>query len=373
MGIESNWCGCTKCHAGYGWKDENFDFTDMANVDCLVCHDTTGRYSKKKNKCGYPDKGLDLAQIAGSVGPPGRGNCGACHWYGGGGDNAKHGDLSSEFLNPSRSFDVHMGGEDFSCQECHTTDQHRIAGSSTTSAVSEGSVSCLDCHDESPHDDASPLLKQLNSHCQSISCQTCHIPTFARKKFTLTYRDFSKGAKENKILEQSENKIVTQGKIGISVKEKALRPTYAWYNGKHHRYLKGDIVNESGVTAFNPPAGSIKDPLARITPYKLIKSRQPMDAENRILIVPHLTGKDGFFATGDWKSAAKKGMKAAKLPFSGKVDFAETVMYWRLNHGVVPKEESLSCLDCHSPSGVMDFKALGYKQDPAGGGARFEK
>jgi hypothetical protein len=216
-------------------------------------------------------------------------------------------------------------------------------------------------------------LNQLNRHGQSIACQTCHIPTFARKKFTLTSRDPSKGVGENKILEQSANKVVMQTKMGVTVKEKALRPTYAWYNGKHRRYLKGDVVNVSGVTALNPPEGSIKDPLAKITPYKMMKGRQLMDPENRTLIVPHLTGKDGFFATGDWKSAAEKGMKAAKLPFSGKVAFAETSMYWRLNHGVVPKEQALSCLDCHTPSGVMDFKALGYKQDPAGGGARFAK
>ena len=50
----NNFCGsplsneprCTSCHAGYGWQDKNFDFTNQDNVDCLACHDTTGTYKK---------------------------------------------------------------------------------------------------------------------------------------------------------------------------------------------------------------------------------------------------------------------------------------------------------------------------------------
>ena len=26
IGIQSNWEGCTRCHAGYGWEDAEFDF-----------------------------------------------------------------------------------------------------------------------------------------------------------------------------------------------------------------------------------------------------------------------------------------------------------------------------------------------------------
>lgn len=33
---------CTSSHAGYGWKDQSFDFNQPENIDCLVCHDTTG-------------------------------------------------------------------------------------------------------------------------------------------------------------------------------------------------------------------------------------------------------------------------------------------------------------------------------------------
>ena len=26
------------CHIGYGWEDENFDFDNPENIDCLACH-----------------------------------------------------------------------------------------------------------------------------------------------------------------------------------------------------------------------------------------------------------------------------------------------------------------------------------------------
>jgi hypothetical protein len=41
-------------------------------------------------------------------------------------------------------------------------------------------------------------------------------------------------------------------------------------------------------------------------------------------------------------------MKRIGLPFSGKYGFAETKMYWPINHMVAPKEESLDCASCHN-------------------------
>ena len=66
--------------------------------------------------CGKENKDLNLLKIAQNVGPPTRANCGACHWYGGGGDAVKHGDFDSTLKDPPYSDDVHMGGQDFPCQ-----------------------------------------------------------------------------------------------------------------------------------------------------------------------------------------------------------------------------------------------------------------
>jgi hypothetical protein len=108
--MPSNYEFCTACHVGYGWKDKNFDFAAQENVDCLVCHDTTGTYRKLPGLAGHPPykdmeypphsgkivKAPDLGQVARKVSArPAAANCGACHFYGGGGDAVKHGDLDS--------------------------------------------------------------------------------------------------------------------------------------------------------------------------------------------------------------------------------------------------------------------------------------
>ena len=48
-----------------------------------------------------------------------------------GGDNVKHGDLSSALYNPTPEVDVHMSpdGANFTCATCHVSDKHAIAGS----------------------------------------------------------------------------------------------------------------------------------------------------------------------------------------------------------------------------------------------------
>lgn len=152
IGIQSNWPGCTSCHAGYGWEDENFDFEATENVDCLVCHDQTGTYVK--STAGYPAEGVDLVSVAQSVGTPTRENCGSCHFKGGGGNGVKHGDLDEHLTNPSENVDVHMGGHDFLCIDCHQTENHNLRGRSISVSLDVGNqVYCTDCHETNLHEE----------------------------------------------------------------------------------------------------------------------------------------------------------------------------------------------------------------------------
>ncbi|MBT7770520.1 MAG: cytochrome C, partial [Rhodospirillales bacterium] len=59
-GTASNEASCSHCHIGSGWKGNKFDYKREENVDCLICHDTTGKYAFKKFHTA-------------------RGNCGVCH------------------------------------------------------------------------------------------------------------------------------------------------------------------------------------------------------------------------------------------------------------------------------------------------------
>ena len=69
------------------------------------------------SKSGKKWPAVDLEKVAKSVGMPGRQNGGACHFFGGGGDHVKHGDLDSSLTKPSRDMDVHMAVDGATIQD----------------------------------------------------------------------------------------------------------------------------------------------------------------------------------------------------------------------------------------------------------------
>ncbi len=144
IGVQGNWASCTRCHAGYGWKDASYNFSREENVDCLVCHDRSGTYLK--GTAGLPRKGVDLQAAAKSVGFPRRDNCGVCHHYGGGGLGVKHGDLDATLDNPDPYDDVHMGRGGLLCIDCHGGDKHNIRGKAYSVSVDhQNGIGCTDC------------------------------------------------------------------------------------------------------------------------------------------------------------------------------------------------------------------------------------
>ena len=42
ISVSGNCASCTKCHAGYGWTDDHFDFAREENIYGLACHDCFG-------------------------------------------------------------------------------------------------------------------------------------------------------------------------------------------------------------------------------------------------------------------------------------------------------------------------------------------
>ena len=222
IGIQSNWPSCTSCHAGYGWTDGSYDFSDSTKVDCLVCHDRSGTYVKTKG--GLPAEGVDLLAAARSVGSPGRDNCGGCHFSGGGGNAVKHGDLDATLLHPTERRDVHMGRYGFVCTDCHRTEQHVIAGRAMSVSVDDaGGAACTDCHAPAPHGDA-----RLDGHTGAVACQTCHIPEMAVDEATKVHWDWSQAGQD--LPEDVHTYLKIKGRF---VYEQGLQPVYRWSDGSY--------------------------------------------------------------------------------------------------------------------------------------------
>lgn len=446
VALGSNEPRCTSCHAGYGWKDKTFwteagpqaatlrgrdpneqviPGQDPTRVDCLVCHDTTGKYKKFPTKAGElayhsgaedfvppewppkktppkywkfvvndPDKPeTSLAHIARKVGKPSRDNCGTCHFYGGGGEGVKHGDMDATLSAKACTVDVHMSteGANFSCTECHTTHAHKIAGRCFTipgfeqrehyvpGQVSDANfLACESCHDAAPHHD-----QKLNDHTDKVACQTCHIPKLARGNPTKMWWDWSKaGDKKDGKPYQTMSDVngierpSYDSKKGEFVWAQDAMPQYAWFNGQVDYSFIGDKIDDETpgsklgivkneydkldlskpVVIINKLLGSYDDPNSRIYPVKYHRGIQPYDTVNKTLAVPKLFGPKGsnsYWSTWDWNTAITTGMEYVGQPYSGEFDWIQTEMAWPQSHMVAPEHESLQCDECHAPEGRL--------------------
>ena len=387
VAVPANEGRCSQCHPSYGWKDNTFDFTDASTVDCLVCHDTTGTYAKhpSANGGGGPAAlrvegelvlatAADLQSVAYNVGAPTRANCGFCHFYAGGGDNVKHGDLSSDLVSPTAEMDVHMGGRDFTCQTCHTAQNHGIAGMALHS-VDEGGrrPDCTRCHGETNVHATNDLISPvLNFHLSRVACETCHIPTFARSMPTKVEWYWEDAGQDVDPIPVDEfGKPTYDKKKGTFVWDKNVQPSYHWFDGKWNRMVIGlsDTYANAGTVAdpvvIAEPTATAADEDAKVYPFKRMIGSQPADAVEKRLLVPHLfgsaAGENAFWAKYDWGAAIAEGAAYAGQPYSGEFEFANTVMYLRVSHEVAPASQALHCDDCH---GVTSFwQQLGI-EDP---------
>ena len=400
--VAGNEARCTSCHAGYGWTDMS-KTAQQANVtpDCLVCHDRSGQYTKTSTGAGNPPIApvkagtktitgalawpVDLGKSARSVGMPGRDNCGNCHFYGGGGDNVKHGDLSSALYAPSKDVDVHMAldGLNFTCSKCHVEDKHSWAGSRYDTVVKDligtgkpGSrrtaATCESCHSDAPHPLNVKGIK-LNDHTDKVACQTCHIPEFARGGVaTKTYWDWSTAGRlgpDGKPIHQSDY-VQSDGKelhTYLSTKgdfkwDEDVVPHYAWFNG-HVEYATGEEIDPNSPVPVNRINGTPGDGDSRIWPFKLMEGRQAYDTDSNKLAYSHVWGPTtdtAFWTNFDWPKAVEAGMKAAGQEYSGNFGFVDTQMYWPITHMVAPSKDSVDCSSCHSENGRLDGLAAVY-------------
>jgi octaheme c-type cytochrome (tetrathionate reductase family) len=340
----------------------------------LVCHDNTDTYFKQKGKAGMPAteetadqfyQVPDYNMVAQNVGLPKRNNCGICHFYGGGGNNVKHGDLEEALLDCRRDGDVHMTTEtvDMQCIDCHRTEKHNISGKLySVSSKNENRTTCEQCHTSAPHND-----RILDEHYYKVACQTCHIPEYAKVNSTKMWWDWSTAGQldENGVPISEDDADGNHNYLSIKgnfVWDDHVKPEYVWFNGTADHYLAGDKIEEIPVK-INELFGAYTDSASKIWPVKVHRGKQPYDAENNYLLYMKLyapeQGEGAFWRDFNWDTAAYLGMAYHGMDYSGKMDFVETEVYWPVNHMVSPKEQTVGCTECHAResrlAGLNDF------------------
>ena len=365
IGSQANERACSKCHIGFGMSSAEYDFKNALNVDCMVCHDNSEEYLKGSSMAGYPDRTVNLTEVAQSVGAPTKSNCGTCHFYSGGGNNVKHGDLEESLLACDKNVDIHMAanGMDMSCTTCHTTENHSIKGRLySVSSDNTNRAYCEDCHTNTPH-----FNDLLNRHTVKVACQTCHIPVYSKvnaTKMSWLWSEAGKLRDGKPYTEEDEE----GNHIYMSIKgkfewDKNVIPEYRWFNGTADHYVIGDTI-QSVPVQMNTLKGSFEDRNSKIVPVKVHLGDQIYDTQHKMLIQPKLfapnKGENAFWQDFDWNSAAQAGMEISGLPYSGEYGFVETVMYWPVNHMVSPKDQSVGCEDCHTRNDGRLAKLTGF-------------
>ena len=391
--IASNSQACGSCHIGFGLAKKITDGIAPAAVDCLACHDTSGEYfyfrfhqdgaecamchddgadaMKQRVKTQGEKYTLSLRAMAQSTGATSTATCGSCHFYDGGADGAKHGDLDSSLFDADFAVDVHMSadGADFTCSSCHQSIDHQLFGSryqahsvgddQGVSALTGARATCVSCHGDRPMQD-----DKLNDHTDVIACQTCHIPTYARGGIaTKTKWDWSTAgdlnrSKRPKVELNSAGRVSYASQKGHMEYGENLKPVYRWFNGAMVFKAPGAEVNSDGVTLINEIQGSSQDGISKIFPFHQITSILPYDTQSQQLMPMNLAGRsrDAYWNGYNWPKSLKAGAKAAGIEFSGNFDFTVSQMSWPLNHSVAPKEQALSCNACHGATsdGLLD-------------------
>ncbi len=362
---------CLDCHVGWDRKTEA--------INCLNCHgDLSFNFEEAFEDIeAFLEEGdeesIEMArdiqhevrQALHKIVLPTRKHCGSCHFYGGGWEGVKHGDLDKSLETPTKDLDVHMGidGQNFQCTRCHTTRNHKIAGrmysipaATTRESLIENDlapkITCESCHTDRPHKEGRSA-GTLNGHTDVVACQSCHIPTFARKRSTQMDWDYRTAGKtrdgQKYIIKDADGRPVYMSIKGDFVWKKNVKPEYFWFNGSIANMTCKDVIDPSKTVWVSRPLGEPGDKKSRIFPFKNHTCTQPYDKVYKTILTAIYTEEDGgYWDTLDWNDAITKGQKYMGLPFSGQIGYVHTNYVLPTTHMVAPKEKAVKCIECHT-------------------------
>ena len=176
---------------------------------------------------------------------------------------------------------------------------------------------------------------------KNVDCRVCHIPTFERNTPTRTewYWETAGDVDRGVVTDPDINRPVYNPKKGTFARASTVIPTLRYFDRKWNRFIVEANDNFTDPPAvLGEPTADYNTPEAKICPFKKMIGNQPADASNN-------TGQS----------------------YSGAIQFAPTVMYLTMNHGVGPKEQAYgmdgACGDCHGDSRI-DWTELGWTEHP---------
>ncbi len=334
VGAESNEALCGNCHAGYGLHENDFS---VEKIDCLICHAP----NYKKTSTG-PDPSIDATAAARDVGLPTREMCLRCHATAGGGDNNKRGDLELAMSadEVSRDLDVHMSAG-MTCQDCHVFVDHHVSGRGMDMRVDDTDflVTCADksCHGSEPHYEGS----MYNQHTDRIYCTACHVTSYGKVHTVEISRDWG-------------NRHLGAGDMyhETLVRESNPAPIHVWWNRWSEILDIADpaVPDSDGFVMMAKPVGGIDNPASKIYAARLHLGRQPWDGTYMLPFTVMTVKKTDNMTQALFEATGK---------IYDPIQYVNAKRYMGLFHGVSPKDEALTCKDCHEDH-VIDFEALGY-------------
>ena len=365
INITGNWDGCGACHVGLGARPTPVvTNAQLENIDCLICHQE--EYQRVKVDGSFvPDldkMAISIVEAARTVQKPTRVACLKCHAKGGGGDNYKRGDLALAHGNTTdQNFDVHMAssGANLDCQECHTTENHLMAGRGSDLRPTDLDVamSCTDCH-ETKGSVNGHQQSAIGRHVGRVACQTCHISSYARNAADTTASEQTEMHRDWRLPHVTPSGAIhpTPTLAGNLV------PEYAWWNGTSVSYLlyeEATIDQVTGAIATSRPVGDVSGAKAKLYPFKYKTATQPLVQTYNQLIA---LDTSVYFSTGDADAAIRSGLENMNYSPDEPYEWVETDTLQLITHEVTPASAALSCTECHAETNRMDLVGnLGYQ------------
>jgi nitrate reductase cytochrome c-type subunit len=333
---------CGGCHAGYGLIEGDFS---AEKIDCLICH--APDYNKTATG---PGPLVDATAAARNVTVPTRAMCLRCHAKAGGGDNRKRGDIEFNMTtdlelemmsNPKpaigdldaamgatdvpEDLDIHMS-KGMTCQACHEFEDHHVPGRGMDLRVDDTDtiLSCTKCHSSKPHLESSAVGSFINTHTDRIYCTVCHITSYGKDEPVEVARNW----------------------------ELPFSPIQVWWNRQCEILDLEDpaVFDSNGDVIMARPVGDIGDSTSKIYAARLHRGRSPWNGTHMLPF---------HVKTAKLTKNMTEAIRVATTVTYDPVQYVNSTRYMGIFHGVAPKEDALTCSDCHEDH-KLDYEALGY-------------